>query len=61
MAWRCRFLTARRGQHGNDIAETPEEIAVSILAEMIAVRRGVAAAEIGPLAASLPGRLRAVR
>lgn len=39
-------------------AVTPEEIAVSILAEMIAVRRGVDPAAIRPMRAELPGRLR---
>jgi xanthine dehydrogenase accessory factor len=38
-------------------AQTPEEIAVSIVARMIAVRRGVAAERIKSMAASLPGRL----
>jgi len=42
-------------------AVTPEEIAVSILAEMIAVRRGVALAEIRSLKMELPGRLKAAR
>jgi len=42
-------------------AETPEEIAVSILSEMVAVRRGVAPAEIRPMRAELPGRMRVVR
>lgn len=39
-------------------ARTPEEIAVSILAELIAVRRGVSLDAVGPLKAPLPGRLR---
>jgi xanthine dehydrogenase accessory factor len=39
-------------------AETPEEIAVSILAEMIAVRHGIDPATSGALKAELPGRLR---
>jgi xanthine dehydrogenase accessory factor len=39
-------------------ALTPEEIAVSILAEMIAVRRGVSAERIRPMKMELPGRLR---
>ena len=38
-------------------AETPEEIAVSIVARMVAVRRGVQADRIRPMAASIPGRL----
>ena len=42
-------------------AVTPEEIAVSILAEMIAVRRGVAPAEVRSLKMELPGRLKAAR
>lgn len=44
---------------GLDIgAQTPEEIAVSILAEMIAVRRGVDPGRAGSLKAELPGRLK---
>jgi xanthine dehydrogenase accessory factor len=39
-------------------AVTPEEIAVSVLAEMIAVRRAVDAAAIRPMRAELPGRLK---
>jgi xanthine dehydrogenase accessory factor len=39
-------------------AESPEEIAVSILAEMIAVRRGVDPAAIRPMKMELPGRLK---
>lgn len=39
-------------------AVTPEEIAVSVLAEMIAVRRGVDPAAIRPMRVDLPGRLR---
>jgi xanthine dehydrogenase accessory factor len=39
-------------------AQTPEEIAVSILAEMIAVRRGVDPAAAGSMKAALPGRLK---
>jgi xanthine dehydrogenase accessory factor len=39
-------------------AVTPEEIAVSVLAEMIAVRRGVDAAAVRPMRMELPGRLR---
>jgi xanthine dehydrogenase accessory factor len=42
-------------------ATTPEEIAVSVLAEMIAVRRGVAPECIRPLKLELPGRLKASR
>lgn len=38
-------------------AETPEEIAVSIVARMVAVRRGVPAENIKSMAAPLPGRL----
>lgn len=38
-------------------AETPEEIAVSIVGRMIAVRRGVGADRIRSMAAGLPGRL----
>jgi xanthine dehydrogenase accessory factor len=38
-------------------AETPEEIAVSIVARMIAVRRGVPTEQIRSMAAPLPGRL----
>jgi xanthine dehydrogenase accessory factor len=38
-------------------ARTPEEIAVSILAEMIAIRRGVAPTDIRPMKMVLPGRL----
>lgn len=39
-------------------ASSPEEIAVSILAEMIAVRRGVDPASIRPMRVELPGRLK---
>jgi xanthine dehydrogenase accessory factor len=42
-------------------AVTPEEIAVSVLAEMIAVRRGVDAAGVRSLKMELPGRLKAAR
>jgi xanthine dehydrogenase accessory factor len=42
-------------------AVTPEEIAVSVLAEMIAVRRGVAPADVKSLKMELPGRFKAVR
>jgi len=38
-------------------AQTPEEIAVSILAEMIAVRRGVDPAQARSMKMDLPGRL----
>ncbi|MBP6702912.1 MAG: XdhC family protein [Vicinamibacteria bacterium] len=38
-------------------AETPEEIAVSIVARMISVRRGVQADRIRSMAAPVPGRL----
>lgn len=38
-------------------AETPEEIAVSIVARMISVRRGVGAEDIRSMATPLPGRL----
>jgi xanthine dehydrogenase accessory factor len=39
-------------------AETPEEIAVSILAEMIAIRRGVDPAKARSMKLELPGRMR---
>ena len=42
-------------------AQTPDEIAVSILAEMIAVRRGVDPAEVHSMKMELPGRLSAVQ
>jgi len=42
-------------------ATTPEEIAVSILAEMIAVRRGIAASEVGSMRLELPGRFKVAR
>ena len=42
-------------------AVSPEEIAVSVLAEMIAVRRGVDPATSGPMKMELPGRLKAGR
>jgi len=38
-------------------AQTPEEIAVSILAEMVAVRRGIDPAQAKSLGMQLPGRL----
>ncbi len=38
-------------------AQTPDEIAVSILAEMIAVRRGVDPAQSRSMKMELPGRL----
>jgi xanthine dehydrogenase accessory factor len=40
-------------------AQTPEEIAVSILAEMIAVRRGIDPARAKPMSLELPSRVRA--
>ena len=42
-------------------AVTPEEIAVSVLAEMIAVRHGVAPDDVRPMRMELPGRLKAGR
>jgi xanthine dehydrogenase accessory factor len=42
-------------------AVSPEEIAVSILAEMIAVRRGVDASAIRPMKMELPGRMRVAK
>ncbi len=42
-------------------AVSPEEIAVSVLAEMIAVRRGVDPAAVRPMRMELPGRLKASR
>ena len=42
-------------------AVTPEEIAVSVLAEMIAVRRGIAPSDVRPMRMELPGRLKAAR
>jgi xanthine dehydrogenase accessory factor len=42
-------------------AVTPEEIAVSVLAEMIAVRRGIAPGDVRPMRMELPGRLKAAR
>jgi xanthine dehydrogenase accessory factor len=42
-------------------AATPEEIAVSVLAEMIAVRRGADPAEARPMKMELPGRMKAGR
>jgi xanthine dehydrogenase accessory factor len=39
-------------------AQTPEEIAISILAEMIAVRRGVDPSQARSMKAELPGRLK---
>jgi xanthine dehydrogenase accessory factor len=42
-------------------AQTPEEIAVSILAEMIAVRRGVDPALSRSMKMGLPGRMSAGR
>ena len=47
---------------GLDIgARTPEEIAVSVLAEMIAVRRGVDPTRAGSMKMELPGRMRVGR
>ena len=42
-------------------AQTPEEIAISILAEMIAVRRGVDPTQARSMKAELPGRLKTGR
>jgi xanthine dehydrogenase accessory factor len=42
-------------------AATPEEIAVSIMAELIAVRRGVEPEAVRPMGAALPGRMRVGR
>jgi xanthine dehydrogenase accessory factor len=42
-------------------ALSPEEIAVSILAEMIAIRRGVEPSRIKPMRAEAPGRLKVGR
>src|SRR2546426_1674208 len=42
-------------------AVSPEEIAVSVLAEMIAVRRGVPPSAVGPMKMELPGRLKVRR
>ena len=42
-------------------ATSPEEIAVSVLAEMIAIRRGVPASAIAPMKMDLPGRLKLAR
>jgi xanthine/CO dehydrogenase XdhC/CoxF family maturation factor len=39
-------------------AATPAEIAVAILAEMIAVRRGVDPTQVASMKATLPGRLK---
>jgi xanthine dehydrogenase accessory factor len=47
---------------GLDIgARTPEEIAVSVLAELIAVRRGADPSRAGSMKMELPGRMRVVR
>ena len=47
---------------GLDIgAQSPEEIAVAVLAEMIAVRRGVDASAVRPMKMELPGRLKVAR
>jgi xanthine dehydrogenase accessory factor len=40
-------------------ATSPEEIAVSILAEMVAVRHGIPSEQMRPLRAQLPGRMKA--
>jgi xanthine dehydrogenase accessory factor len=40
-------------------AQTPDEIAVSILAEMIAVRRGIDPSQAKAMSMEIPGRLRA--
>jgi xanthine dehydrogenase accessory factor len=42
-------------------AVSPDEIAVSILAEMIAIRRGIAPSAIRPMKMDLPGRLKVAR
>ncbi len=42
-------------------AQSPEEIAVSIMAELIAVRRGIDASAVRPMKMELPGRLRMAR
>jgi len=42
-------------------AQSPEEIAISILAELIAVRRGVDPGAVRPMKMELPGRLRVAR
>jgi xanthine dehydrogenase accessory factor len=42
-------------------AQSPEEIAVSIMAELIAVRRGIDPAAVRPMKMELPGRLRVAR
>ena len=42
-------------------AVSPDEIAVSILAEMIAIRRGIAPSAIRPMKMELPGRLKVAR
>lgn len=42
-------------------AQSPEEIAVSIMAELVAVRRGVDPAAVRPMKMELPGRLRVAR
>jgi xanthine dehydrogenase accessory factor len=47
---------------GVDIgAQSPDEIAVSIMAEVIAVRHGVEPAAVRPMKMELPGRLRVAR
>jgi xanthine dehydrogenase accessory factor len=42
-------------------AQSPEEIAVSIMAMLIAVRRGVEASAVRPMKMELPGRLKVAR
>ena len=42
-------------------AQSPEEIAVSIIAELIAARRGVPASAVRPMKMELPGRLKVAR
>jgi xanthine dehydrogenase accessory factor len=55
-------LQAIRCPLGIDIgAVTPEEIAVSVLAQLIAVRRGVEPSGVKPMALELPGRMKAGR
>lgn len=42
-------------------AQSPEEIAVSIMAELIATRRGLPASAVRPMKMELPGRLKVAR